>query len=214
MSPENPLLSTRQNYNRLSRWYDMFSSSERRVAQTCLSLSNVQSGDNVLEIGFGTGHALIDLSMAVGGKGGVYGIDLSPGMVAVALRRIQHSGMANRISIQIGDASHLPYLDNLFESVFMSFTLELFSAIETPIVLSECRRVLQPAGWLGIISLSKKATFAVNIYEWFHFHFPKMIDCRPIIIRPLLKEAGFELAQTVEDRLWGLPVEAVFSRKS
>ena len=96
----------------------------------------------------------------------------------------------------------------------MSFTLELFDLKFAPVVLAECRRVLQQGGRLGIVSLVKKENRAVDIYEWFHFHFPNVVDCRPIFVRSVLEKAGFEVVQAVGKKLWGLPVEAVLAIKS
>ena len=205
--------STRQNYDRLSRWYDSFSASERLFTENGLDLLNAQPGENILEIGFGTGHALIELAQSVGEGGGVYGIDLSPGMFAVAHQRVQRSGMGERIHMQVGDATRLPFPVNQFQAVFMSFTLELFGLLEIPVVLAECRRVLQPGGRLGIVSLTKKEARAVEIYEWFHARIPTIVDCRPIYVRQELEQAGFEVDRVEEKRLWGLPAEAVLARK-
>jgi ubiquinone/menaquinone biosynthesis C-methylase UbiE len=214
MWQEHTLLDTRQNYDNLSRWYDLFSSSEQRMAGIGLKLLNVQPGEKVLEIGFGTGHALINLARAIGGTGSVCGIDLSPGMITVARRRIQQSGLGERISIHIGSASVLPYPDHQFQAGFMSFTLELFGPFEIPVVLAECRRVLQTGGRLGIVSLAKKDSLAVHNYEWFHVHFPKVVDCHPIFLFPLLEKVGFEVTHAMEKRLWGLPVDAIVAQRS
>jgi ubiquinone/menaquinone biosynthesis C-methylase UbiE len=208
------LLSTRQNYDRLSRWYDLFSLSEYRLSKIGLRLLSIQPGDRVLEIGFGTGRALIALAIAAGESGCVCGIDLSPGMLAVAGQRVHRSGQSGNIFTLVGDAARLPYPDLQFSAVFMGFTLELFDRKVIPIVLAECLRILQPQGRLGIVSLAKKDTRSVKIYEWFHARFPKVVDCRPISVRPLIEDAGFFVAQMMEDYLWGLPVDVVIANKS
>ena len=214
MAREKAFLEARQNYDRLSRWYDWFSSSERRFTEIGQALLKIQPGENVLEIGFGTGHALVDLAGLVGESGSVCGIDLSPGMFSVANRRVQHSGLNGRISIQVGEATHIPYPDRQFQAVFMSFTLELFHTEMIPVVLAECQRILQPGGRLGIVSLKKKDTRSVKIYEWFHLRFPKIIDCRPILVCQVLEKSGFMVTQDVEKSLWGLPVEIVIAERS
>jgi ubiquinone/menaquinone biosynthesis C-methylase UbiE len=214
VSQDRTILRSRQNYDRLSRWYELFSSAEQHFAKTGLTLLNLQRDERVLEIGFGTGHALINLADSVGGMGRVYGIDLSPGMGAVANRRIHSSRKEAGISIQLGNVFFLPYPEQSFHAAFMSFVLELFSGREIPFVLSECRRILVSGGRLGVVSLAKKETRSVEIYEWFHFRFPNVVDCRPINIHPFLEKGGFEIINTVTDSLWGLPVEAVVARKS
>ena len=139
------------------------------------------------------------------------GLDLSPGMLRVAERHLRRLGLADRVHLQEGDATRLPYPDGHFQAVFLSFTLELFPDEEMPRVLAECRRVLAAGGRLGVVSLVKKEAAAVKIYEWFHAHLPGVVDCRPIRVRPLLEAAGFQVRQIVEERIWGLPAEAVLA---
>jgi ubiquinone/menaquinone biosynthesis C-methylase UbiE len=205
---------TRQNYDHLSRWYDLFSSSERRFTEAGLRLLDARPGENILEIGCGTGHALVELAKAVGDSGKVHGIDLSTGMLAVAGTNLARAGLAGRVHLQPGDATCLPYSDGQFDAVFMSFTLELFSSDEIPLVLSESRRVLRTSGRLGVVTLAKKESTAVKIYEWFHEHLPRVVDCRPIFLQPMLETAGFAIKSWAEAKLWGLPAEAVLSTKS
>jgi demethylmenaquinone methyltransferase/2-methoxy-6-polyprenyl-1,4-benzoquinol methylase len=213
MEQEISHLGARQNYDRLSRYYDSFSGGERCLSQNALELLALQPGENILEIGFGTGHALLEMAHTVGGHGRVEGIDLSPGMLAVANRRVQHAGLAGNISLQLGDATRLPFPEPRFQVAFMSFTLELFPTTEIPLVLAECRRVLAPGGRLGVVSLAKKDTRMVTYYEWFHARYPRLVDCSPIHVRQVLEEAGFTVIQTLEKRLWGLPVEIVVAKK-
>jgi ubiquinone/menaquinone biosynthesis C-methylase UbiE len=55
------------SYDRLSRWYDWLSAgSERPLTELGLKKLNVNTGETVLEIGFGTGHALLALAACVG----------------------------------------------------------------------------------------------------------------------------------------------------
>jgi demethylmenaquinone methyltransferase/2-methoxy-6-polyprenyl-1,4-benzoquinol methylase len=213
MLKENSHLGARQNYDRLSRWYDSFSGGERSLSKTALNLLAIQPGENILEIGFGTGHALLEMARLVGAQGRVEGIDLSPGMLAVAKRRVQQAGLAGRIALQVGDATRLPFPGPHFQAAFMSFTLELFAISELPLVLAEIRRVLLPGGRLGVVSLAKKDTHMVIYYEWLHARYPRLVDCRPIHAYQVLEEAGFTVVQTLEKSLWGLPVEIVIAKK-
>ena len=213
MQPVISHLATRQNYDRLSRWYDSFSASERHISEIGLQLLDAQPGESVLEIGFGTGHSLIKLGQAVDSAGKVTGIDLSPGMITVARQRVRQAGLKDRIFLYPGDATDLPFSAQQFQAIFMSFTLELFATDEIPVVLAECQRVLQPGGRLGIVTLLKNDSRAVKIYEWFHLRFPRIVDCHPIVIQQVLENAGLRIDKRVEKRLWGLPVSAVMVRK-
>ncbi len=108
-----------------------------------------------MEIGFGTGLALVDLGKAVGISGELYGLDISPGMLERAERRLSRITMPGRIHLKLGDGSNLPYPDGFFDAIFMCFTLELFDTPEIPIVLSECLRVLENDGRICVGGLGK-----------------------------------------------------------
>ncbi|MGC9467592.1 MAG: methyltransferase domain-containing protein [Anaerolineae bacterium] len=65
-------------YDKLSRWYDALAgAAESSLRELGLQQLDAQYGERVLEIGFGTGHALLTLARAVGKHGHVFGIDIS-----------------------------------------------------------------------------------------------------------------------------------------
>jgi demethylmenaquinone methyltransferase/2-methoxy-6-polyprenyl-1,4-benzoquinol methylase len=205
--------AVRSNYNRLSRFYDLFSSSEKQFTDLCLQMLNVGVGEKVLDVGFGTGHALVTMACSVGENGRVYGIDLSAGMYQVAKVKISRAGLSNRIDLRIGDAVNLPFEDNFLDAVFIGFTLELFDTPEIPLVLGECKRVLRNDGRLGVVALEKKDCRSVKIYDWFHTRIPSIVDCRPIPLREIIETAGFEPVESREKTIWGLPVMMVIARR-
>jgi len=203
----------RINYDRMSRFYDLFTGSEKQFTELGLQMLNIQPGEIVLEIGFGTGQSLIALAHSASETGKVHGIDLSAGMFQVANEKVSRAGLSSRIDLQLGDATRLPFRDDLFDAIFISFTLELFDASEIPLVLGECKRVLHEDGRLGVVALEKKECLAVIIYEWFHARLPSIVDCQPIYVRRLIEAAGFEPVNVMEKAMWGLPVEIITARK-
>jgi ubiquinone/menaquinone biosynthesis C-methylase UbiE len=209
-------LVTQANYDRLSRWYDLLASgSEKKFTKLGLRQLNVQPGESVLEIGSGTGHALLALAAAVGGAGRVYGLDLSAGMLDVTRQRVRQAGLSARAALQQGDAVALPGASNSFDAILMSFTLELFDTPDLPVVLAECRRVLRPDGRMGVVALAKKEKIGlmVRLYEWAHRQFPHYIDCRPIWVQSALVKANFQILNVTALSMWGLPVEIVLAKK-
>jgi len=137
---------TKALYDKISKFYDLLSEhTEGPVREAGLRMLAPQPGETVLEIGFGTGHALVWLARAMGPSGKVYGIDLSDGMLAVAQSLVRREGVGDRVDLRIGDGTHLPYPSDSVDGVFMSFTLELFDAAEIPVVLAESKRVLKSA---------------------------------------------------------------------
>jgi ubiquinone/menaquinone biosynthesis C-methylase UbiE len=203
-------------YNRMSRIYDLLAgSSETRLMHQGLEMLAVREAESVLEIGCGTGKALSELSPQVGGTGWVHGIDLSPGMLQKAQQRLKKTGLAHQVMLLEGDGTYLPYQSASFSAVFLSFTVELFDTNEIPLVLAECRRVLIPNGRLGVVSMLKTAqpNWIVRLYEWFHAHLPKYVDCRPIDVHTLISLAGFRIENKQVRSMWGLPVEMVVASK-
>jgi demethylmenaquinone methyltransferase/2-methoxy-6-polyprenyl-1,4-benzoquinol methylase len=203
---------TRQNYDRMSRWYDLFAGSEKKFTEIGLQLLGVKTGECALEIGFGTGHSLTTLAQQVEDSGLVAGVELSPGMIEVARKRIQTKSPERNAGIMQGDGTLLPFSPNSFDVVFLSFTLELFSDDEIPVVLDECHRVLKREGRLGVVSLGKMDVLACKMYQWGHGHWPVLLDCRPIELRKHLETGGFRVQALKVETMWGLPVEIALAR--
>jgi demethylmenaquinone methyltransferase/2-methoxy-6-polyprenyl-1,4-benzoquinol methylase len=203
---------TRQNYDRMSRWYDWFAASEVKFTQTGLQLLGVEDGEHVLEIGFGTGRSLVTLSQQAGASGLVTGVELSPGMIEVAQKRIQAEAPESSVHMLRGDGTLLPFPPDLFEAVFLSFTLELFSDEDIPVLLDECHRTLKPDGRLGVVSLEKEDVLACRLYQWGHERWPALLDCRPIELHKCLETAGFRVQAAKVETMWGLPVRIALSR--
>ena len=177
---------------------------------------SIREGETVLEIGFGTGNCLKLIAESVGKMGKAYGIDISSGMMETTKKRLKKVGLADRTELYCGDAVSLPFDDNTYDTVFMSFTLELFDTPEIPKVLEQIKRVLKPGGRLGVASMSKEngESLLLRLYEWAHRKWPKYIDCRPIYLKRSLGDAGYEIRKGEKAKLFGLPVEIVVAVKA
>lgn len=203
-------------YDRMSGSYDAFVGRfEARYREAGLQALAVVLGERVLEIGFGTGHALVALAEGVGAGGHVVGLDLSPAMRALAEARVRRAGAKCRVELHVGDATRVPLADASVDAVFLSFTLELFDKEDIPLVLAEVRRVLVPGGRVGLVSLALPdlPMLSTRLYLLAHAAFPRLVDCRPIPARDILAEAGFQLVHAHTHRMWGLPVDCLVARR-
>ncbi len=207
--------TTQRFYDRISHAYDLIADGGEHVArEKGLELIDVQPGESVLEIGYGTGHSLVALAQSVGEAGSVTGVDISPGMRDVARARLKQAGCEGRVELLVHAAPPLPFSDHSFEVVTMSFTLELFPLDVIPEVLAECKRVLKPNGRMGVVSMATmdvgdSESALERTYIWMHTHFPHIVDCQPIPLERLLQEAGFTLTKHERIDLFTMPVAVV-----
>lgn len=202
-------------YDRISGVYDLISDASEAAARSLgVEALAPASGERVLEIGFGTGHVLLELAQAVGPGGAVAGVDVSTGMHEVAARRVAAAGFTDRVALQLGEVPPLPYPDDSFDAVYTSFTLELFEPDTIPLVLQEVRRVTVAGGRLALVSMDvtpsgEHESVLTHTYKWMHRHFPHIVDCQPIDAREVLRAAGFELLTQEELKIWTLPVAVI-----
>jgi ubiquinone/menaquinone biosynthesis C-methylase UbiE len=95
-------------------------------------------GMKVLEVGCGTGKNLMLYRQA---GCSVYGIDLSPSMLAVASAKLGEGA-----DLHLGNASHMPYQDDFFDLVIAMFILHEMPSEVRPPVLKEMMRVTKHEG--------------------------------------------------------------------
>ncbi|HEX4606997.1 MAG TPA: methyltransferase domain-containing protein [Urbifossiella sp.] len=207
--------SNRHFYDRIATAYDLIADANERAArQAGVRALGLTGGEVVLELGFGTGNEILDLAGLVGPTGRVAGIDISPGMLAVANRKLAAAAPATAVDLRTGDARALPFGDGEFDAVYTSFTLELFPAEDIPTVLAEARRVLKPGGRIGVVSMATvragdRASALEHAYVWMHRHFPHLVDCRPIDTDGVVAAAGFRVAGVTDLEIWTMPVRVV-----
>jgi len=206
------LEAARTFYTRISSVYDALADrDEHRARELGLSLLDARVGERVLEIGFGTGSSIVPLAAGVGASGCVCGIDISPGMKAVAEQRIRAVNAATAVDLRLAAVPPIPFDDATFDAAFTAFTLELFPDDTIPRVLSEVRRTLRTHGRFAAVSMTlgtaeQRHRMPERVYTWMHRHFPHIVDCRPIDVDRLLAESGFTISRMERLEIWGLPV--------
>jgi ubiquinone/menaquinone biosynthesis C-methylase UbiE len=118
----------------------------RRRAVRAMGL---RPGDDVLEVGVGSGRNLPYLLDAVGPQGSVTGVDLSPGMLAQARKVAARRGAANVRLIE-SDASTVE-LDRDFDAVLFSLSYSVIPAAVRPQALDRAWDRLRPGGRLVVL---------------------------------------------------------------
>jgi ubiquinone/menaquinone biosynthesis C-methylase UbiE len=102
-----------------------------------------RDGLKMLDVGCGTGEQLL-LYRRPGCQ--LYGVDVSPSMLAVARRKLGPS-----VTLQPGDAAHMSFPDGTFDLVTCVLSLHEMAMEARPLVLRECRRVTRQGGSILLI---------------------------------------------------------------
>lgn len=104
--------------------------------------AGIRPGHRVLDVACGTGVLARAAASRAGPGGAVTGLDLDPGMLAVARR------LSPTLRWQQGAAETLPFSDQSFEAVVSQFGLMFAS--DPAVALREMMRVLVPGGRLAV----------------------------------------------------------------
>jgi len=114
----------------------------REWAPRVVEAAGIRRGDRVLDVACGTGVLSQAAVEAVGPAGGVTGLDVDPGMLAVAARVVPG------VSWHRGVAEALPFPDAAFDAVVSQFGLMFFP--DRARALREMWRVLRPGGRMAV----------------------------------------------------------------
>ncbi len=104
----------------------------------------------VLDIATGTADLAILLSETAADK--IVGLDLSAGMLEVGQKKVTEKKLDKKIELVLGDSEAMPFEDNYFDAITVSFGIRNFETLEKG--LAEILRVLKPNGIFVILETS------------------------------------------------------------
>lgn len=107
-----------------------------------LELAGLSLGEDVLDVGCGTGILARAAARQLDGAGSVTGIDINGGMLAIASKKPEP------VTWQHGPAERLPFPDHSFDRVVSQFALMFFT--DQRASLKEMARVAKPGGTITI----------------------------------------------------------------
>jgi demethylmenaquinone methyltransferase / 2-methoxy-6-polyprenyl-1,4-benzoquinol methylase len=126
----------------------------------------------ILDIATGTGDFAIEALSLKPEK--IIGVDISEGMLSVGREKLIKKNLTDKIELISGDSEFLPFEDNFFDAVIVSFGVRNFENLEKG--LSDMLRVLKPGGKVVILEFSKPKSFPFKqIYQfYFQWILPKI----------------------------------------
>jgi ubiquinone/menaquinone biosynthesis C-methylase UbiE len=134
---------------RLVGWVMAHRASNRQRSMWVVSLLDVQPTDRVLEVGFGPGLAIAELSRRAS-QGHVYGIDHSDAMVRQTRKRNAAAIRAQRVTLMHTSVDRLPRFDQPLDAIVAVNSLGFWP--DPTQQLTELRGLLRPGGRIALAS--------------------------------------------------------------
>ena len=149
------------------RMNDLISLGTHRIARKrMVEASGVVPGDRVLDLAGGTGDMTVRFGAVTGDNGFVVLADRNRAMLGVAERRLALNGGRGRAACVGADTLHLPFADDTFDCVAISFGVRNFTDI--PGALRAVKCVLRPDGTLVVLDFSKpRNRFIRAAFGWY-----------------------------------------------
>lgn len=166
----------------------------------------------LLDLATGTGDQVIAMTRS-GGITSAVGMDMSVEMLAIGKEKVSEAGLSEVISMEHGDATALPFEDQSFDAVTISFGIR--NVVHVDRALAEMRRILRPGGKAIILefSLPKNPIVRMGHLMYLRYVLPLVgglvsgdwdayrylnttIEAFPYgdAFTKMMKEAGFEVA--------------------
>lgn len=167
--------------------------------------AGLASGQTVLDLGSGAGLDVFVARNEVGSTGHVIGVDMTAEMIAKARHNAQQSGFDN-VEFRLGEIEHLPVLSDSVDVVISNCVLNLVP--DKHRAFTEIFRVLKPGGHFCISDIVSSAPLP----EWLQEVADAYAGCVAGAIPKedylaIVREAGFELIEVVEERRIDVPTE-------
>ncbi|MDK4564384.1 bifunctional demethylmenaquinone methyltransferase/2-methoxy-6-polyprenyl-1,4-benzoquinol methylase UbiE [Kingella kingae] len=155
--------SVAKNYDIMN---DVMSGGLHRVwKHFTINTARVPKGGKVLDIAGGTGDLSRGWAKRVGKTGEVWLTDINSSMLTVGRDRLLNEGTI--LPVAVCDAEKLPFPDNYFDLVSVSFGLR--NMTHKDVALGEMYRVLKPGGTLLVLEFSKVYEPLAPIYDAYSF---------------------------------------------
>lgn len=130
------------DWDKIAEKFDTWLPHIEPVGKAMLEALDAKAGDKVLDVASGTGEPALTLAKANEAVE-ITGVDAAPGMVKVANKKVQESGLHN-ISFAAMPVEKLDFDDEVFDKVLCRFGVMLFDDPQQGV--QEMHRVLKDGG--------------------------------------------------------------------
>ncbi|MBG3012455.1 bifunctional demethylmenaquinone methyltransferase/2-methoxy-6-polyprenyl-1,4-benzoquinol methylase UbiE [Proteus faecis] len=134
-----------------------------------IEASGVRRNQRVLDLAGGTGDLTAKFSRLVGENGEVVLADINDSMLKMGREKLRDHGIVGNVSYVQANAEELPFPDNHFDCITISFGLR--NVTDKAKALRSMFRVLKPGGRLLVLEFSKPVLEPLSkIYDAYSFH--------------------------------------------
>jgi demethylmenaquinone methyltransferase/2-methoxy-6-polyprenyl-1,4-benzoquinol methylase len=129
-----------------------------------VKLLKKEKHNSLLDIATGTGDLVIELAKLDIDE--IIGLDISPGMLEIARRKVKKKQLDDRINMMLGDSEALNFDNQTFDAVTIAFGVRNFENLD--LGLEEIYRVLKTNGTIVILETAiPKNQFIKRFYSFY-----------------------------------------------
>ncbi|MEH6765601.1 MAG: bifunctional demethylmenaquinone methyltransferase/2-methoxy-6-polyprenyl-1,4-benzoquinol methylase UbiE [Aequorivita antarctica] len=152
-----------ENYDGLNRIISL--GSDIKWRKKVIKMVAEKKPKTILDIATGTGDLAIQFAEKTSAEK-IVGLDLSEGMLSVARKKVSGKPISKKIEFVQADSEALPFEDNTFDAITVSFGIRNFENLEKG--LSEIIRVLKKDGIFVVLETSVPTKFPFK--QGYHFY--------------------------------------------
>jgi len=200
-------------YDRIAPIYDIWGKlTESRARERALELAEIKDGESILEVAVGTGLAFSEI-VKRNPNGINTGIDLSPGMLEKAKKRVSRISTGN-YSLSVGSAFNLSVEDESIDTLLNNYMFDLIPFEDMDKISMEFRRVLKKGGRLVLVNMTEGERFGSGLYDFVYSISPKtMGGCRGVKLTERLQEHDFKVERREYFQQMLFPSEVILAFK-
>lgn len=152
-----------ENYDGLNRVISL--GSDIKWRKKVIKMVAEKNPKSILDIATGTGDLAIQFAEKTSAEK-IIGLDISEGMLSVARKKVLGKEISAKIEFVQADSEALPFEDNTFDAITVSFGIRNFENLEKG--LSEILRVLKNGGIFVILETSVPTKFPFKQGYYFY----------------------------------------------